>query len=155
MVSFAAAVLVVAFLYFLGDWISTLPTVAIAAILIFTGITLIDVREPLRLKRLHPFSALLSLITSVAVIALGVLPGILLGVLLSLFRLLSQIARPHDALLGRVRRRFTTSAMTTRPRRSPALSCIAFMVHWSSPIFVSSSNVSSTSSRKRKPRFAR
>jgi sulfate permease, SulP family len=102
MVSFAAAVLLVAFLYFLGDWISTLPTVAIAAILIFTGITLIDVRELGVLKRLHPFSAVLSLITSAAVIAVGVLPGILLGVFLSLFRLLSQIARPHDALLGRV-----------------------------------------------------
>jgi SulP family sulfate permease len=94
--------MLVAFVYFLGDWISTLPTVAIAAILIFTGITLIDVRELGRLKRLHPFSSLLSLITSVAVIALGVLPGILLGVFLSLLRLLSQIARPNDALLGRV-----------------------------------------------------
>jgi sulfate permease, SulP family len=102
MVSFTAAAMLIAFVYFLGDWISTLPTVAIAAILIFTGITLIDMRELRRLNRLHPFSALLSLITSVAVVALGVLPGILLGVILSLLRLLSQIARPQDALLGRV-----------------------------------------------------
>src|SRR5262249_36667483 len=46
-------------------------------------------------------SGILSLITMAAVIALGVLPGILLGVFLSLLRLLSQVARPHDALLGR------------------------------------------------------
>jgi SulP family sulfate permease len=102
MVSFAAAALLVAFLYFLGPWISTLPTVAIAGILIFTGITLIDVREYRQLRRLHRFSALLSLLTSAAVIALGVLPGILLGVFLSLLHLLSQVARPQDALLGRV-----------------------------------------------------
>jgi SulP family sulfate permease len=102
MVSFAAAALLVAFLYFLGPWISTLPNVAIAAILIFTGITLIDVREYRQLRRLHRFSALLSLLTSAAVIALGVLPGILLGVFLSLLHLLSQVARPQDALLGRV-----------------------------------------------------
>jgi SulP family sulfate permease len=102
MVSFAAAVLLVAFLYFLASWISTLPTVAIAAILIFTGFTLIDVGEYWKLKGLHRFSALLSLITMAAVIALGVLPGILLGVFLSLLHLLSQIVRPHDALLGRV-----------------------------------------------------
>jgi SulP family sulfate permease len=102
MVSFAAAALLVAFLYFLASWIATLPTVAIAAILIFTGITLIDVREYRKLKGMHRFSAQLSLITSAAVIALGVLPGILLGVFLSLLHLLSQIARPQDALLGRV-----------------------------------------------------
>ena len=43
MVSLIAAGLLVAFIYFLGAWIATLPIVAIAAILTFTGITLIDV----------------------------------------------------------------------------------------------------------------
>jgi SulP family sulfate permease len=47
-------------------------------------------------------SARLSLVTTAAVVALGVLPGILLGVLLSLLHLLSQVARPQDALFGRV-----------------------------------------------------
>jgi SulP family sulfate permease len=102
MVSFAAAALVIAFLYFLASWIATLPTVAIAAILIFTGFTLIEVGEYQKLKSLHRFSALVSLTTSAAVIVLGVLPGILLGILLSLLNLLRQIARPQDALLGRV-----------------------------------------------------
>jgi SulP family sulfate permease len=102
MVSFAAAALLIAFLYFLASWIATLPTVAIAAILTFTGLTLIEVRETRTLSRIHRFSGLLSLITMAAVIAVGVLPGILLGVFLSLLNLLSQIARPHDALLGRV-----------------------------------------------------
>jgi len=102
MASFAAAALLIAFLYFLATWIATLPTVAIAAILIFTGFTLIEVRGYRKLKSLHWFSALVSLTTSAAVIILGVLPGILLGVFLSLLRLLSQIVRPQDALLGRV-----------------------------------------------------
>ncbi|HKA08707.1 MAG TPA: SulP family inorganic anion transporter [Gemmataceae bacterium] len=102
MVSFAAAALLVAFLYFLASWIATLPTVAIAAILIFTGFTLIDVREYRKLRGLHRTSARLSLVTTAAVIGLGVLPGILVGVFLSLLHLLTQIARPQDALLGRV-----------------------------------------------------
>jgi SulP family sulfate permease len=102
MVSFATTVLLIAFLYFLASWIATLPTVAIAAILVFTGFTLIEVRELRKLKRLHRLSALVSLTTSAAVIVLGVLPGILLGILLSLLNLLGQIARPQDALLGRV-----------------------------------------------------
>ncbi len=102
MVSFVAAGLLVAFVYFLASWIARLPNVAIAAILVFSGFTLIDVRGYRKLKGLHRTSALLSLVTSVAVIALGVLPGILLGILLSLLSVLGQIARPHDALLGRV-----------------------------------------------------
>jgi SulP family sulfate permease len=102
LVSFAAAVLLVAFLYFLASWIATLPTVAIAAILIFTGFTLIDVREYRKMSGLNRRSGRISLITTVAVIAMGVLPGILLGVVLSLLHLLIQIARPQDALLGRV-----------------------------------------------------
>lgn len=107
MVSFAAAALLVLFMYFLASWIATLPTVAIAAILVFTGFTLIDVRGFQKLRGLHRFSALLSLITSTAVIAFGVLPGILLGVFLSLLHLLSQVARPQDALLGRMPRSST------------------------------------------------
>jgi sulfate permease, SulP family len=102
-VSFAAAALLVVFLFFLASWIATLPTVAIAAILVFTGFTLIDVRAYRKLKSLHRFSGLVALATSAAVIVLGVLPGILLGILLSLLNLLSQIARPQDALLGRVK----------------------------------------------------
>jgi SulP family sulfate permease len=102
MVSLVAAVMLVGFMYFLASWIATLPTVAIAAILIFTGITLIDVDEYRRLYRQHRQSALVALITSVGVIVLGVLPGILTGIVLSLLKVLSQVARPQDALLGRV-----------------------------------------------------
>src|SRR5262249_39691735 len=101
-VSFAAAGLLVAFVYFLAPWIATLPSVAIAAILVFTGFTLIDVRAFGTLWRLDRFSGLLALITAAAVVSLGVLPGILLGVILSLIHLLSRIVRPQDALLGRV-----------------------------------------------------
>jgi SulP family sulfate permease len=102
MVSLIAAALLVGFMFFLASWIATLPTVAIAAILIFTGITLIDVGAYRRLGRQHTHSAWIALITSLGVVAFGVLPGILLGIVLSLLQVLSQIARPQDALLGRV-----------------------------------------------------
>src|SRR5262249_51348921 len=38
---------------------------------------------------------------SVGVVAIGVLPGILVGIVLSLLKVLSQVVRPQDALLGR------------------------------------------------------
>jgi SulP family sulfate permease len=101
MVSLVAGVLLIGFMYFLASWIATIPTVAIASILIFTGFTLIDVDGLRRLRRQHPQSAWVALVTSLAVIALGVLPGILVGIVLSLLKVLSQIVRPQDALLGR------------------------------------------------------
>ena len=101
MVSLIAAALLVAFMYFLATWIATMPTVAIAGILIFTGFTLIEVAEFRRLRRRHAPSAMVALVTSVGVVVFGVLPGILVGIVLSLLKVLSQIARPQDALLGR------------------------------------------------------
>jgi SulP family sulfate permease len=100
-VSFIAAGLVIAFMVFLASWIATLPTAAIAAILIFTGITLIEARPVVRLFRQHVFSACVCLCTSIGVIVFGVLPGILVGIVLSLLKVLSQVARPQDALLGK------------------------------------------------------
>lgn len=102
MVSLIAAGLLVAFMAFLAPWIASVPTVAIAAILIFTGITLIDASSCRQLMQLNPYSGWVALITSLGVIGLGVLPGILVGIVLSLLKVLSQIMRPHDALLGRV-----------------------------------------------------
>jgi sulfate permease, SulP family len=102
MVSLIAAALLVAFICFLASWIATLPTVAIAAILVFTGVTLIDFRGMIRLSRQHPFSARVALLTSLGVVVFGVLPGILVGIVLSLLKVLTQIVRPPDALLGKV-----------------------------------------------------
>src|SRR5262245_608852 len=102
LVSLIAAVLLIGFMYFLASWIATLPTVAIASILIFTGITLVDVNGFRQLYRQHRHSAWVSLLTSIGVVVIGVLPGILVGIVLSLLKVLSQIVRPQDALLGRI-----------------------------------------------------
>lgn len=102
LVSFLAAALTMVFSFALMPWIATIPSVAIAAILVVSGATLIDLNVYHRLWHLHSFSTMVAGATSVGVIALGVLPGILLGVLLSLLGVLAQVIRPHDALLGRV-----------------------------------------------------
>jgi SulP family sulfate permease len=102
MVSLIAAALTTAFVFLFTSLIATIPSVAIAAILVFTGVTLVDLRVYSRLWQLHRFSLVIAAATTVGVIVLGVLPGILLGVVLSLLGVLAQIARPQDALLGRV-----------------------------------------------------
>jgi SulP family sulfate permease len=102
MVSLVAALLLVAFMFFLASWLATIPTVAIASILIFTGLTLIEVNGLLELGRLDRMSLAVALMTSAGVVVIGVLPGILVGIVLSLLKVLSQVVRPQDALLGRV-----------------------------------------------------
>ena len=102
MVSLLAAALTAAFVFMFTPWIATIPSVAIAAILVFTGVTLVDLQVYSRLWQLHRFSMVVAVTTTAGVIALGVLPGILLGVILSLLGVLAQIVRPQDALLGRV-----------------------------------------------------
>ena len=84
----------------LTSWIATIPAVAIAAILVFPGVTLVDRGVYQRLWRLHRFSMFVAAATTAGVMALGVLPGILLGVVLSLLGVLAQVVRPQDALLG-------------------------------------------------------
>jgi sulfate permease, SulP family len=102
MVSFLAAALTAAFVFLLAPWIATIPSVAIAAILVFTGVTLVDAQVYLHLWRVHGFSMLVAAATTLGVLALGVLPGILLGVVLSVLGVLAEIVRPQDALLGRL-----------------------------------------------------
>jgi SulP family sulfate permease len=100
MVSFLAAAMAAVFVFLLTSWIATIPSVAIAAILVFTGVTLVDPRVYARLWQQHRFSMAVAAATSVGVVALGVLPGILLGVVLSLLGVLAEVVRPQDALLG-------------------------------------------------------
>ncbi|MEO6760523.1 MAG: STAS domain-containing protein, partial [Saprospiraceae bacterium] len=102
MVSLLAATLTTIFVFLCAPWIATIPSVAIAAILIFTAVTLFDLPLYSRLQRLHHFSMIVAVATTLGVIVLGVLSGILLGVVLSLLGVLAQTVRPQDALLGSV-----------------------------------------------------
>ena len=87
------------FLLLAGDALSDLPQVTIAAILTYTGFGLIDIADVKRIWREHRQTAWIALTTTGAVVFIGVLPGILLGTAYSIAILLSELARPHDALL--------------------------------------------------------
>lgn len=90
-----------AFLIFAGETLTQLPKVIIAAILTFTGFGLIDIADVRRIWEEHRQTAWIAMATTAAVVFIGVLPGILLGTAFSIAILLSELARPHDALLVR------------------------------------------------------
>jgi SulP family sulfate permease len=97
-----AAALLLIFVLFLAPWLVLLPRVALAAILIVAATRLIDVAGLRTLFAMDRRAVILALAVTLGVLVLGVLPGVLLGVTLSLGRVLLEVARPRDALLRRL-----------------------------------------------------
>lgn len=88
--SLAADASMILFLVFLTPLIARLPVVALAALLIYGAFTLVEFDVMARIYRYYPRSA---------VLAVGVVPGILIGVSLSLVALIDRISNPPDAVL--------------------------------------------------------
>jgi high affinity sulfate transporter 1 len=97
----AAATMLIA-LAFLKAPLALVPTAALAAVIFVSAIGLFDLTGLRDLARMSWQEGLLSLTTTLGVLLLGVLPGIMLAVALSLAWLLVVASRPKDAVLGRV-----------------------------------------------------
>jgi SulP family sulfate permease len=97
--SLVAAATLILFLVFLTPLIARLPVVALAALLIYGGSTLVEFDVMVRIYRFYPRSAVLAALTTLGVLAVGVVPGILVGVALSLLALIDRVSNPPDAVL--------------------------------------------------------
>lgn len=97
-----AGVLMAAVLLFLTGPLAYLPQAALGAILVQAAVGLFDVRGMRHLWRVSWTEFAVAAVTMLGVVAVGVLDGILLAVLLSIFFLLGRASRPPDAVLGRV-----------------------------------------------------
>ena len=98
-VGLIAAVLTIIFLLFLTPILAPLPTVALGAIIIVASIGLIDIPAFRFLKQVRAFEFWLAVITTLEVLIVGIIYGILVAVILSLINVIYHISRPHDALL--------------------------------------------------------
>jgi len=90
-------------LFFLTGPLASVPTAALAAVIMVAAVGLFDYKELRDLYRVSHRELLLCVGTTVGVLILGVLPGVLLAVAFSLFWLITVTSRPHDAVLGRVK----------------------------------------------------
>lgn len=89
-------------LLFLTAPLAYVPTAALAAVILVSAVGLFDLPDLRSLFHMSYREFLMSVGTTLGVLVLGVLPGVLLAVVLSLVWLLSVASRPHDAVLGRV-----------------------------------------------------
>lgn len=76
------------------------PSAALGALVVYTGLRLINVAEFRRLARFRRSELVLAAATIVAVLGLGVLYGVLVAVALSILDLLRRVAHAHDSVLG-------------------------------------------------------
>lgn len=85
----------------LGGILSRFPTAALAGLVVFAGLRLIDIAGLRRLGRFRPTELVLALASAAGVLAAGVLVGILIAIALSVMDLFARVARPSAAVLGR------------------------------------------------------
>jgi high affinity sulfate transporter 1 len=100
--SLVALATVLLTMFFLDSVLAAFPIAALGALVIYAATRLVDVPEFWRIARFRHSELLLAVATTVAVLALGVLYGVLVAVGLSILDLLRRVARPHDGILGYV-----------------------------------------------------
>ncbi len=80
--------------------LASFPNAALGAVVVYAALRLIDIAEFRRLASFRRTEFLLALATTLAVLVVGLLPGVLVAIGLSVLDLLGRVARPHDAIEG-------------------------------------------------------
>jgi high affinity sulfate transporter 1 len=100
--SLVALASVVLTLLYLRPVLASFPTAGLAALVVYAATRLVDLAEFRRIASFRHSEAVIAVATTAAVLALGVLYGVLVAVGLSILDLLRRVARPHDGILGYV-----------------------------------------------------
>ena len=79
-----------------------IPNTVLAAIIIVAVVNLIDLKTPLKLWHYSRADAIALIVTFVAVLAIGIERGILVGVIATVMMLMWKMSRPHVAEIGRM-----------------------------------------------------
>jgi high affinity sulfate transporter 1 len=82
--------------------LSYIPIASLGAVLVLAGASLFDFQTLWKLRDISRSEFALSLIATLGVATIGVLPGIALAVILSLILLIRRASSPYDAILGQV-----------------------------------------------------
>ncbi len=87
-------------IYMLEPVLAAFPATALAAVVVYAAVRLVDIAEFRRYAAFRRSELLLALGATVAVLVVGVLVGVLVAIGLSILDLLRRVARPHDAIEG-------------------------------------------------------
>lgn len=102
MTGLVAAVAVALVLLFLTWPLRFVPIAALGAVLVFAGLSLLDLKTLRLIYLADRMEAAISVLATLGVIGLGVTRGVLLAVVLAILRFIQLTARPRIELLGQV-----------------------------------------------------
>lgn len=127
-----AAASIAAVLLFFTSPLQFVPIAALGAVLIFASLSLFDVQTLRFIWRVDKSEVVLSIITTLGVVAVGAINAILIAVGLALVKFVKLTARPHDEILGIVAGTPGFHAIARHPRATtiPGL----LMYRFNSPI---------------------
>ncbi len=100
LVSIIAAAIIALIAVFLTAPLEFIPSAALGIVLIIASVHLLDLKAVWQLKRKDKHAFYLASATLLAVLFIGVIPGITLAVLLGLFQFIRTVMRPTDNILG-------------------------------------------------------
>lgn len=117
----------------------SLPTSALAAVVIASAIGLFEIADLRRILRIQPWEFWLSMACFAGVAVFGAIPGIGLAVLLAVIEFLWDGWRPHFAVLGRVDgiRGFHDVKRYPQARHVPGL----MLFRWDAPLFFANADL--------------
>lgn len=100
--SLVAAACVLAVLLVAGPLMQQLPQAALGGVVVYAASKLLKFGEVRRMWRFRKREVLLAGVTLVGTLTLGLIAGIGVAIAISLLEMAQRLARPHDAVLGRV-----------------------------------------------------
>ncbi|HKY64871.1 MAG TPA: sulfate permease [Acidimicrobiales bacterium] len=127
-----ALAIVIVLLFFPG-LLEDLPQPTLAAVVIAASVSLADIPETLRLRRVRRTEFLLSMGAFLGVVLLGVLPGIALAVALSVGNVFRRAWWPYQTVLGRVPGLAGYHDVRSYPHASLLPGCVIF--RFDAPVF--------------------
>ncbi|KVN96596.1 transporter [Burkholderia ubonensis] len=109
------------------------PRAALAAVVVYAALGIVDVRSVVRLYRMRRGECLISVLCFAGVIGFGVVPGVLLASALSLLSFVWRAWHPYDAVLGRLTGVRGYHDVTRHPEAAQTPGLVLF--RWDAPLF--------------------
>jgi high affinity sulfate transporter 1 len=127
------AAVVAVLILFANSLLADLPQSVLAAVVIAAALSLMDIGVLRRFARVRPSAVALSLVATLGVIVLGVLPGILLAILLAILLFFRRNWWPHGSVLGRAAGVDGWHSLDDHPGASELDGVVVY--RWEAPLF--------------------
>jgi MFS superfamily sulfate permease-like transporter len=82
------------------DVIASVPQAALAGVIVYAALTLVQPAEWISLARFRTAEVSIAAACALSVVLFGILPGVVIAIALSIVEFMARLARPHDGVLG-------------------------------------------------------